>query len=135
MSLTKVKHAVAEIDGIRCKIIETGIGETRCNFLKELLEANKLEVKVMEEPKKVKEGEEAEKKDATPPTFTIGVTDLVFNPVIALYEKKLMTKEGHYVTPAFWNNEEVIENLSYWEYREKSHNVDNLLFPWSFRSV
>ncbi|NVO01511.1 MAG: hypothetical protein HXX09_02290 [Bacteroidetes bacterium] len=126
MSITKVKHAVAEIDGVRCKIIETGIDESRCNFMKGLLEVNKFEVKVKAEEKK---------EENAPTTFTIGVTDLVFNPVIAIYEKKLRTKEGHFVTPAYWNNQEVVEGLSYWEYREKAHLTDKLLFPWSFRSV
>ena len=37
------------------------------------------------------------------PTFTIGVTDLIFNPVIAVYQMKLKTPEGGSVSPAYWD--------------------------------
>jgi hypothetical protein len=36
------------------------------------------------------------------PKYTIGVTDLVFNPVFAIYECLLKNSEGKYVTPEYW---------------------------------
>lgn len=94
MALTKGKHIVEEIEGVRCTIIEKAVLEPRMRFLKDLLELNKLEVKVS-----------VEKKDNAPDAFNVGVTDIIFNPVIAIYESALKTKEGKVVTPAYWNQE------------------------------
>ena len=109
MPLNKGKHKVAELEGVRCTVVEAGIPEKRVEFLKELLEYNGYEVKVQED---VSEEEGAEK------TFTIGVTDLVFNPVIAVYEKKLMTKEGNRVSPAYWNQWDEPKDIPYWLLRK-----------------
>lgn len=92
--MLKGKHVVAEIEGIRCTVVETGISEGRMQYLKELLLASGLEVKA--EPEKSKEG--------TPTgNYVVGVTDLVFNPMIALYENKLVGRDGKVITPARWN--------------------------------
>ena len=40
MALLKGKHQVAEIDGVRCSIIETGLDTKRMEFLKEVLASN-----------------------------------------------------------------------------------------------
>lgn len=92
--LTKGKHIIGELGGTRCTIVESGISESRMEFLKEILQHNQLEVYV-----------EAEKKDdaEAPVTYTIGVSDLVFNPVIAVYARKLLLPDGQIVTPAYWN--------------------------------
>ena len=75
MALSKGKHNVKEIDGIFCTVVETSVTGDRMKFLKDLLEFNKYEVKT-----------EEEKNDGSPEKlFTIGVTDLVFNPMIAVY--------------------------------------------------
>ena len=84
MSLTSGKHIIGEIDGIRCTIIETAINQERMNFLKDLLEYNNFEVKVLKEKAET---------DDTIPTYTIGVGSLLFNPVIAVYDSSLRTKE------------------------------------------
>ena len=47
-------------------------------------------------------------------TYTIGVTDLVFNPVFAIYERRLKTPEGDYVTPAIWKQETTEFRPDYW---------------------
>lgn len=95
MALTNAKHIVGEIDGVRCTIVESGITLERAAFLTDLLQFNNYEVKEMLIPSD-KEGEE--------PRYTIGVTDLVFNPVFAIYERQLNTREGKFVTPSFWKN-------------------------------
>jgi hypothetical protein len=95
MSINNAKHIIGEIDGVRCTIIESGIEPERAAFLTDLLEFNHFEVKRMVFPPG-KEGEE--------PKFTIGVTDLVFNPVFAIYERSLKTVEGKIVTPSYWLN-------------------------------
>lgn len=105
MSLNKGKHNVGEVDGVRCTIVETGITRERADFLKELLTINGLEVKLQEE---------VIDPPASPKTYTLGVTDILFNPVIAVYQKSLKTKEGRKVTPAYWNQAGVQEMIPYW---------------------
>ena len=105
MALNKGKHNVGEVGGVRCTIIDNGISRERADFLKELLSLNGFEVKLQEEIK----DPPAENK-----TFTLGVTDLVFNPVIAVYQKKLLRKDGTKVTPAFWNQTGMEEDRPYW---------------------
>ncbi len=87
-------------------------------FLKNLLEYNGLEVRF---------SEEAAVEDASGVrTYTIGVTDLVFNPVFAIYERRLKTPDGNYVTPAIWKQETTEFHPDYWmEGRRKNgHNDD-----------
>ena len=77
MGINNAKHIIAEIDGIRCTIVETGASIDRAAFLTDLLRFNNLEVKELITPPE-KEGDE--------PKYAIGVTDVVFNPVFALYD-------------------------------------------------
>ena len=105
MSLMKGKHNVGEVDGVRCTIVETGISKERAGFLKDLLELNGFVVKIQEDTTDPSVG---------PKTYTIGVTDIVFNPVIAVYQKSLTRKDGKKVTPAFWNQTGNEENIPYW---------------------
>ena len=104
MVINNAKHIVAEIDGVRCTIIETGASLERAAFLRDLLEFNNLEVKELTE-------------NAEPDSirkFTIGVTDLIFNPVFAIYERQLKTREGTFVTPGYWKQECVDCDTRYW---------------------
>ncbi len=106
----KAKHIVEELNGQRCTIVEKGATPERIEFLKTLLEFNKFEVVVTEDKK--------ETEDA-PTLFTIGVTDIVFNAVIAVYEMRLKTPEGKRVSPAYWEQKttEIVDE--YWEFKEK----------------
>ena len=105
MPLNKGKHNVGEVDGVRCTIVETGITRERADFLMDLLQFNGFEVKIQEEisdpPADIK-------------TFTLGVTDIIFNPVIAVYQKSLRTKENKKVTPAYWNQTGIEQGIPYW---------------------
>jgi hypothetical protein len=102
----KAKHIVEEINGTRCTIVEKGATTERIYFLKKLLELNKFEVIVIEEA--IVEG--------APALFTIGVTDLVFNPVIAVYELSLKTSDGKKVSPAYWNQYTTDSVDEYWDF-------------------
>lgn len=105
MVLNKGKHVVAEIEGVRSTVVETGLNESRCLFLKELLQQNGYEVKM----------EKEKAKDGTPlETWILGVTDLVFNPMILVYEQKMLRPDGHPVTPAYWNQWAVDPDIPYW---------------------
>jgi hypothetical protein len=106
----KAKHIVEEINGQRCTIVEKGATASRVDFLKNLLGFNKFEVLVAEDKK--------ETVDA-PTLFTVGVTDLVFNPVIAVYEMSLKTPDAKKVSPAFWDQKTTDCVDEYWEFEEK----------------
>ena len=43
---------------------------------------------------------------AAPETFTVGVTDVMFNPVNAIFGRLLRTRDGHAVTLAYWQQKE-----------------------------
>jgi uncharacterized UPF0146 family protein len=105
MALNHGKHIIAEIEGIRSTVIETGLNESRCLFLKELLQQNGFSV--TREKEKNKDGNQLE-------TWIMGVTDIIFNPMIRIYEQKLLRTDGHSVTPAFWNQWAVDPDLPYW---------------------
>jgi hypothetical protein len=110
MGINNAKHIVSEIDGVRCTIIESGITMERAAFLMDLLQFNNLDVKELVTPSE-NEGSE--------PTYTIGVTDLVFNPVFAIYECLLKTREGSYVTPGYWRQECTDCDPRYWIRRKR----------------
>ena len=105
MPLNKGKHIVGEVDGVRCTIVETGISRERAEFLEDLLKFNGFEVKIQEE---------ISDPPTNPNKFTLGVTDIIFNPVIAVYEKGLRRHNNKRVTPAFWNQTGHEENIPYW---------------------
>jgi hypothetical protein len=106
MALNKGKHIVEEIDGVRCSVVETGVSATRADFLKKLLEHNGYSVKVVAE----NEGE----------TFKIGVADLLFNPVVDVYKRRLKSLSGKRVTPAYWLQQSTAETeaeVNYWNFK------------------
>lgn len=105
MTLNKGKHNIAELEGIRCTVVESKISNERAEFLKGILEFNGFEVKIQQD---------AATEEEADITFTIGVTDIVFNPVIAVYQKRLRTKEGKTVSPAYWNQWDEPKNIPYW---------------------
>jgi hypothetical protein len=106
MPLNKGKHLVEEIDGVRCSVVEKGVSPERTEFLKKLLELNGYTVKIAPE-------EETE-------TFKIGVSDLLFNPVIDVYKRSLKSFTGHKVTPAYWlqeSDKETESEVNYWTFK------------------
>jgi len=103
MALNKGKHLVEEIDGVRCTVVEKGITPERAEFLKKLLELNGYEVKTAVE--------------ADPVKIKLGVTDILFNPVIDVYERRLKSPSGKKVTPAYWlqeSDKETEAEVNYW---------------------
>jgi hypothetical protein len=43
---------------------------------------------------------------AAPASFTVGVTDVMFNPTNAIFGRLLRTADGHVVTLAYWQQKE-----------------------------
>ena len=107
MALT-YKHAFGSIDGTRVSIIEKGLSKDRLSFLKDLLELNGFTVKSEEVKPKDEDGEI---------TYNLGVTDMVFNPVIWIYDRRLKTADGRYVTHEYWDQAKDITKPQYWEMR------------------
>jgi hypothetical protein len=110
MALNNAKHIIGEIDGVRCTIVETGATLERAAFLSDLLSFNNQEVKEMKEPSELPDAEVK---------YTLGVTNLIFNPVFAVYERQLKTREGGFVTPGYWNQECIECDPRYWMRRKQ----------------
>ena len=138
MSLTSGKHIVKEIEGTRCTVLESGIPEERMEFLKHLMELNGYEVRVEKDPPKVQKAipkevpivepgaesnsekndlpKEEIKEEPLPDTYTIGVTQISFNPVIVVYQRMLRNKKGQIVTPQYYNQETDDSSGWYWKH-------------------
>ena len=110
MSLNIGKHTVKELNEIRCTIIEKGCTKKRIDFLTSLLNFNGFEIQIEEDKRKTEED---------PISYTIGVTDVVFNHVIWVYQRKLKTPEGHKVTPDYWNQKTKTLEPNYWDKKLK----------------
>jgi hypothetical protein len=94
-------HIVEEINGIRCSIIEKKVSAERAAFVKSILESSGQEVLTRTE------------EDAS---VTIGVTNIVFNAVHALYARTLKTADKKVVTPAQWYQKQQTDQF-YWNYK------------------
>ena len=113
MAINK-NHTDEEINGVKCALVEKGISAERAAFLNELLTDNDFVVQVAEAAppkaapaKPLAEGEVAPPPPPPPPvTYTVGVTNLAFNPINAIFGRLLRTKNGHVVTLAYWQQKE-----------------------------
>jgi hypothetical protein len=125
MAINK-NHEFEELGGVKCAIVEKNASKERVAFLKDLLEINKFEVVVVPSPPpkaapapKPVEGEAAPVVEAppAPETFTVGVTNLAFNPTNAIFGRMLKTKDGHFVTQAYWYQKETVshDEIPYYE--------------------
>lgn len=126
MAINK-NHEFEELDGIKCAIVEKNVAPERVQFLKNLLEFNRYTVVVVPTPApkapppKPVIPEEAAPQLTHPPvnepplppapeTFTVGVTDVTFNSINAIFGRLLHTPEGRIVTLACWQQKEQVPN-------------------------
>ena len=139
-------HLFEELNGVKCAIVERNVGSARVAFLKRILEYNRFTVVVVASPPpKAAVGAAAAPAGVTagaggagaggaagagnepaaapvqvavpaPETFTVGVTDVMFNAVNAIFGRLLRAPEGHVVT------------LAYWEQKEKEPNDEKPYF-------
>jgi len=100
------KHLFGAIGNQRVTFIEKKIEESRKDFLEKLLKHNGFEVIIQEEKRKTEDD---------PQLYTVAVTDMVFNPTIWIFERKLKTFDGRKVTQDYWN--QISENTApqYWK--------------------
>jgi len=135
MAINK-NHEFEELGGVKCAIVEKNASKERIAFLKDLLETNHFEVVVVASPPPkaaaapksatpVDPNAPAQSIIETPPpppppeTYTIGVTNLAFNPTNAIFGRLLRTKDGHVVTQAYWYQKEKVshDEIPYYEHK------------------
>jgi len=100
------KHSFGSIGETRVTFVEKGVTEARKNFLKQILEHNGYEVILDQEKKKTEED---------PQLYTVAVTDMVFNPTIAIFERKLRTLDGHIISQDYWFERTKETKPQYWK--------------------
>lgn len=119
-------HLFEELNGVKCAIVEKNASKERTEFLKSLLEYNKYTVVVIPTPppKAAPAPTPTTGEQTFPPaesqreeTFTIGVTDVTFNPTNAIFGRLLKTRDGHTVTLAYWKQteNEARDDVPYYE--------------------
>ena len=131
MAINK-NHEFEELEGVKCGIVEKNVTAARIEFLKRLLTFNGFTVvtAVTPAPKvvantvvKAADGEELAPPPPTAPaapeTFSIGVTDYTFNPINAIFGRLLKTPDGHVVTLAYWQQQEIVshDEIPYYEHK------------------
>lgn len=134
MALNK-NHEFDDLDGVKCAIVERNILPERVEFLKKLLEYNRFTVVVVKTPPPKVVPKPAAPATATataippaapppapepppgPETFTVGVTDVGFNAINAIFGRLLHTPDGRVVTLAYWEQKEKESNdeIPYYE--------------------
>ena len=121
MAINK-NHEFDELDGIKCAIVEKNVSEDRVTFLKDLLTDNGFTVKVVPSPppKTAVATPENPTENTPPATFTVGVTNVVFNATNAIFGRLLKTREGKVVTLAYWQQSEKKCDDSIPYYQKKS---------------
>ncbi len=101
------KHMFGAIGEQRVTFVEKKIDKGRLEFLKKLLEYNDFEVLVQEDKRKSEE---------EPQLYTIGVTDMVFNPTVYVFQRRLKTLDGkRIVNQEYWNQISDDAKPQYWK--------------------
>ena len=123
MAINK-NHEFEDIEGVKCAIVEKNASQQRVDFLQLLLEYNHYTVVVAASPPPkaapaapAAEGEAAGPAPAPAASFTVGVTDVMFNATNAIFGSLLHTPDGHVVTQAYWQQKETVshDEIPYFE--------------------
>ena len=113
-------HLFEELNGVKCAIVEKNVAAERVDFLRRILEYNRYTVVVVASPPpkaapavpsgaaalEVAASDVAPAAPKAPETFTVGVTDVMFNAVNAVFGRLLKAPGGHVVTLAYWQQKE-----------------------------
>ena len=131
MAINK-NHEFEDLDGVKCAVVEKNVQPARVDFLKKLLELNGYTVVVVASPPPKAASAPAPAPAAAdgtaeipapppppapPTTFTVGVTDVMFNATNAIFGRLLKTPEGYVVSLKYWKQEESIsqDEIPYYE--------------------
>jgi hypothetical protein len=107
MAINK-NHEFEDLNGVKCSIVEKNISEERMNFLNDLLTLNKYTVVIATNAAPAS----AEGEEPKPSTYTVGVTDLSFNPTNAIFSRLLKSSDGHIITLSYWKQESLVSDDS-----------------------
>jgi len=139
-------HTFEDLGDIKCAIVEKNCTPERVDFLKRLLEFNGFTVVVAKSPPPKVAAKPAAPKPAAPvadgaapeaiiappapapppdepapppppETFTVGVTDLTFSPINAVFNRELKTFKGEIVTSAYWKQQEAEPKKEEWYWK------------------
>ena len=111
------------LNGIKCAIAERNVTKERADFLKQILEYNHYTVVIITTPPPPAKAVPAKPAPAAasandenaqpisapgaaPETFTVGVTDVTFNSINAVFGRLLKAPGGRIVTLAYWQQKE-----------------------------
>lgn len=113
MAINK-NHECEELNGIKCAVVEKNANRTRVDFLAALLQSNGYDVviapaTVAKASTSVDAAQEIEQA-ASVELFTIGVTDLSFNPINAIFGRLLKAPGNKVVTLAYWQQKTTISD-------------------------
>ena len=123
MAINK-NHEFEDLAGVKCAIVEKNVTPERVAFLQPLLELNGYTVMVVPAaPLKAAAPPADLNTEATPPPrplFTIGVTDVTFNAINAIFGRLLRTGDGRVVTLAYWQQKETVaqDHIPYFEKKQ-----------------
>ena len=130
MAINK-NHEFEDLNGVKCAIVEKNASQDRVDFLQSLLAFNKYTVIIVASPPPkgaapaaatpatttaataTATAAAADATPAPPPapaTFTIGVTDVTFNAINAVFGRSLKTPTGSIVTLAYWQQKETVSH-------------------------
>lgn len=124
-------HAFEDLGEIKCAIVEKNCSAERVSFLKQLLEFNKYTVVVVPSPpakaaaKPVAaaavQGEVIAEVETpiAPVTFTVGVTDVSFSPINAVFNRELKIETGQVVTKEYWHQRETAIKTEEWYWKTR----------------
>ena len=120
-------HTFEELAEVKCSVVEKNCSIERTDFLKNLLQLNGFTVViVLSSPPKIDSKSENTIEPnpignsiSKPETYTIGVTDLSFNYLNAVYNRELKTSEGKIVTASYWKQMDKFSDESSWYWKQK----------------
>ena len=125
-------HTFEDLGEVKCSVVEKNCTPDRRDFLEALLKHNGFTVVVVKSPPPkaaakpaapaapVAEGEAppvvppAPAEPLPPDTFTVGVADLTFSVVNAVFNRELVTQKGAVVTIAYWKQQEAEPKVEEW---------------------
>lgn len=134
MAINK-NHEFEDLEGVKCAIVERNASPERVAFLKKILEFNNYTTVTVKSPppkaaavkaisvvpatveKLTTDDQKNNEIPTLPETFTIGVTDVMFNATNAIFGRLLKTENGHIVTLAYWDQleEQAHDEIPYYE--------------------
>lgn len=106
MSTLSGKHTFGELAEKRVTFVEKGVSKERADFLDTLLKHNGFEVVISEDKKK---------SEDDPTLYVVGVTDMVFNPTVWIFQRRLRTLDGRKVNQDYWNQKSTKTSPQYYE--------------------